>query len=51
LFNYLLPIGLEAGIGILEFWDLTLGEITLIIKIDQKKRKDKVESNFLFVYE
>lgn len=41
LFEKLLPICLKAGLTVFEFWDLTLGEITIVLnnyKEEEEKR-------------
>ncbi len=50
LFEYLLPIGLQNGISITDYWDLTLGEIKAVIKASQKNKEDQVNASLLLAY-
>ena len=50
LFERLLPTALKCGIGVVEYWDLTIGEIRLIVLNYQEeqelKAKETVSVNY-----
>ena len=50
MFKQLLPIAIECGISHWEFWDLTFGEISLLIKVRNKREKQRLQEAAAFNY-
>ena len=50
LFNRILPIALRAGISIFDFWDYTLGELTLILnnykEVEEARAKETITVSY-----
>lgn len=50
MFEYTLPIALECGISHWDYWDLTYGEISQLIKVHNKKEKQRLQEQAAFNY-
>lgn len=50
MFEETLPIALLSGVGIQEYWDLTFGEIVIILKNYQKKEEARVKEQLSTTY-
>ena len=46
LFESLLPTALIAGVNVIDYWDLTFKEITLIIEAYKEREKNQLASNY-----
>ena len=50
MFEETLPIALLSGVSIQEYWDLTFGEIVIILKNYQKKEEARVKEQLSATY-
>jgi len=50
LFDMLLPICLECGVNIFDFWELTYGEIILVVNNYKQKEKARIQETAYFNY-
>ena len=46
LFESLLRTALIAGVNVIDYWDLTFKEITLIIEAYKEREKNQLASNY-----
>ena len=46
-FERILPMALDAGMSIVQFWDSTVGEIKLMIDAFNRKRKSDISDVYL----
>lgn len=51
LFEGMLPIALQCGIGIFDFWDMTYGEITMTIKAFNDKEINRLKEKAIMDYQ
>lgn len=51
LFEGMLPIALQCGISIFEYWDMTYGEITLTIKAFNDSTVNKLKEKAIMDYQ